>query len=108
VRTVSTPLNPVLAFLDVGKREAMSLAQELQADALIIDEPDGREASKRLGLRMIATLRGLYDAAEAGLCELGQAYDHLQQTTFRAHSQLFRAFLDAHIQSRVSPGSQGG
>jgi predicted nucleic acid-binding protein len=98
----------VPAFLDVGKREAMSLAQELQADALIIDEPDGREVSKRLGLHMIGMLQSLYDAAEAALCELGEAYNRLQQTTFRAHSQLFRAFLDAHIQSRVSPGSQGG
>jgi predicted nucleic acid-binding protein len=108
VRMVSAPLDPVLAFLDVGEREAISLARELQADALIIDEPDGREAAQRQGLRVIGTLRVLYDAAEAGLCELEQAYDRLQQTTFRAHPRLFRAFLDAHIQSRESPGSQGG
>jgi predicted nucleic acid-binding protein len=107
VRTVSAPLDPMLAFLDVGEREAISLAKEIQADALIIDEPDGREAAKRQGLRVIGTLRVLYDAAEAGLCELEQAYDDLQQTTFRAHPQLFRAFLDAHIQSRDSSGSQG-
>ena len=108
VRTVLASLDPVLAFLDVGEREAISLAKELQADALIIDEPDGREAAQRQGLRVIGTLRVLYDAAEAGLCELERAYDRLQQTTFRAHPQLFRAFLDAHIQSRESPGSQGG
>jgi predicted nucleic acid-binding protein len=108
VRMVSAPLDPVLAFLDVGEREAISLASELQADALIIDEPDGREAAQRQGLRVIGTLRVLYDVAEAGLCELEQAYDRLQQMTFRAHPRLFRAFLDAHIQSRESPGSQGG
>jgi predicted nucleic acid-binding protein len=108
VRMVSAPLDPVLAFLDVGEREAISLASELQADALIIDEPDGREAAQRQGLRVIGTLRVLYDAAEAGLCELEQAYDRLQQTTFRAHPRLFRAFLDAHIPGRESPGSQGG
>ena len=108
VRTVSAPVDPVLAFLDVGEREAISLAKEVQADALIIDEPDGREAAQRQGLRVIGTLRVLYDAAEAGLCELEQVYDRLQQTTFRAHPQLFRAFLDAHIQRRESLGSQGG
>jgi predicted nucleic acid-binding protein len=108
VRTVSAPLDPMLASLDVGEREAISLAKEIQADALIIDEPDGREAAKRQGLRVIGTLRVLYDAAEAGLCELEQAYDDLQQTTFRAHPQLFRAFLDAHFQSRESSSSQGG
>ena len=108
VRTVSAPLDPMLASLDVGEREAISLAKEIQADALIIDEPDGREAAKRQGLRVIGTLRVLYDAAEAGLCELEQTYDDLQQTTFRAHPQLFRAFLDAHFQSRESSSSQGG
>jgi predicted nucleic acid-binding protein len=108
VRTVSAPLDPMLASLDVGEREAISLAKEIQADALIIDEPDGRDAAKRQGLRVIGTLRVLYDAAEAGLCELEQTYDDLQQTTFRAHPQLFRAFLDAHFQSRESSSSQGG
>jgi predicted nucleic acid-binding protein len=108
VRTVSAPLDPMLASLDVGEREAISLAKEIQADALIIDEPDGREAAKRQGLRVIGTLRVLYDAAEAGLCELEQTYDDHQQTTFRAHPQLFRAFLDAHFQSRESSSSQGG
>jgi uncharacterized protein len=72
VRAVSAPLDPVLAFLDVGEREAISFAKELQADALIIDEPDGREMANR------------------------------------AHPNLFRAFLDLHIQSRKSSGSQGG
>jgi len=34
----------MLASLDVGEREAISLAKEIRADALIIDEPDGHEA----------------------------------------------------------------
>src|SRR6266545_3488964 len=100
VRTVSAPLDPMLASLDVGEREAISLAKEIRADALIIDEPDGREAAKRQGLRVIGTLRVLYDAAEAGLCNLEQAYERLQQTTFRAHPDLYRAFLDMYSQRR--------
>jgi predicted nucleic acid-binding protein len=99
-------LDPVLAFLDVGEREAIGLAKELQADALIIDEPDGCEAAKRQGLRVIGTLRVLYDAAEAGFCPLEQAYNRLLQTTFRAHPNLFKAFLDLHIQSRESFDAQ--
>src|SRR3989442_6464632 len=39
VRTVAVPLDAALALLDVGEREAIRLAQELAADALIIDEP---------------------------------------------------------------------
>ena len=100
VRTVSVPLDASLVFLDVGEREAIRLATELEADALIIDEPEGREAARRQGLRVIGTLRVLYDAAEAGLCNLEQAYARLQQTNFRAHPNLYRAFLDMHAQRR--------
>jgi predicted nucleic acid-binding protein len=100
VRQVSVPLDASLAFLDVGEREAIRLATELEADALIIDEPEGREAAKRQGLRVIGTLRVLYDAAEAGLCNLAQAYERLQQTTFRAHPDLYRAFFDMYNQRR--------
>jgi predicted nucleic acid-binding protein len=100
VRTVSVPLDASLVFLDVGEREAIHLATELEADALIIDEPEGREAARRQGLRVIGTLRVLYDAAEAGLCNLEQAYERLQQTTFRAHSDLYQAFLDMYNQRR--------
>ena len=100
VRTVSVPLDASLVFLDVGEREAIRLAPELEADALIIDEPEGREAARRQGLRVIGTLRVLYDAAEAGLCNLEQAYERLQQTTFRAHPDLYQAFLDMYNQRR--------
>jgi len=49
VRTVSVALDASLAYLDVGEREAIGLAQELEADALIMDEPAGREAAQRQG-----------------------------------------------------------
>ena len=84
----------------MGEREAIHLATELEADALIIDEPAGREAAKQQGLRVIGTLRVLYDAAAAGLCDLAQAYEHLQHTTFRAHPDLYSTFLDMHAQRR--------
>jgi predicted nucleic acid-binding protein len=82
VCTVSLPLDASLAFLDVGEREAICLATEREADALIIDEPEGREAAKRQGLRVIGTLRVLYDAAEAELCHLAQAYERLSNPPF--------------------------
>jgi predicted nucleic acid-binding protein len=100
VRTVAVFPDPSLALLDAGEREAIRLAQELEADALIMDEPAGREAAKRQGLRVIGTLRVLYDAAVAGLCDLAQAYERLQHTTFRAHPDLYRTFLDMHAQRR--------
>ena len=100
VRPISVSLDTSLDFLDVGEREAICLAKELEADAIVIDEPDGREAAKARGLRVIGTLRVLYDAAEAGLCNLDQAYEQLQQTTFRAHPALYETFLEAYNQQR--------
>ena len=100
VRTVASPFDASLAFLDAGEREAIRLATELEADALIVDEPEGREAARQHGIRVIGTLRVLYDAAEADLCELAHAYERLQQTTFRAHPDLYKAFLDMHSQRR--------
>ena len=97
---VAIPLDASLAWRDAGEREAIRLATALAADALIIDEPAGREAAQRQGVRVIGTLRVLYDAAEAGLCNLAQAYERLQHTTFRAHPNLYRAFLDMHSQRR--------
>jgi predicted nucleic acid-binding protein len=88
VRSVSVSLPNILDDLDVGEREAIGLAKELDADALIIDEPEGREAARAPGLGGIGTLRVLYEAAESGLCDLEQVYDRLQQTTFRAHPNL--------------------
>lgn len=100
VRSVSIALDPSLNFLDAGEREAIGLAQELNADAIIMDETEGRAAARAEGLRVIGTLRVLYDAAEAGFCELEQAYERLQQTTFRAHPNLYKTFLDAYQQRR--------
>jgi predicted nucleic acid-binding protein len=100
VRTVAIPFDASLAFLGMGERAAIRLATELEADALIIDEPEGREAARQQGIRVIGTLRVLYDVAEAGLCDLAQAYERLQHTTFRAHPDLYRAFLDMYSQRR--------
>ena len=53
--------------LDDGEREAISLAKELHADFLVIDEAPGRQEAKRLGLRTIGVLGILVLAKERGI-----------------------------------------
>ncbi len=47
VRTVAVSPDASLALLDVGEREAIRLAQELEADALIMDEPAAKQRNDR-------------------------------------------------------------
>jgi predicted nucleic acid-binding protein len=85
---------PALARLGAGEREAILLAQELLADALIIDERAGRFEANRRSLRVIGTLGVLDSAAERGLIDLPQTIERLIQTSFRASPELVQSFLD--------------
>jgi predicted nucleic acid-binding protein len=80
--------------LHKGELEAIALAIEMQPDAILLDEKAGRAEAARRGLRVIGTLRVLYDAAGLGFCELKMVFDRLRQTNFRASEDLFQTFLD--------------
>lgn len=79
--------------LGVGEREAIALATELAADALLMDDRDGRREAERRSLAVLGTLRVLADGAEHGLLNLRVALDRLRETNFRADEQLFRRLL---------------
>jgi predicted nucleic acid-binding protein len=53
--------------LDKGEAEAIALALELKADALIIDELKGRNKAEQVGLRIIGLLGTLLEAKRKGL-----------------------------------------
>jgi predicted nucleic acid-binding protein len=46
-----------------GEREAIALAAELSADALLMDDRDARQEAERLGIPVLGTLRVLVDAS---------------------------------------------
>lgn len=55
------------ATLDPGESEALSLALEVRASAVLIDEADGREAAQKLGLVTIGVLGILSAGKQRGL-----------------------------------------
>ena len=57
----------LLQSLDLGESEALSLALELRADAVLIDEADGRKAAEENGVRPLGTLGVLLEAKGKGL-----------------------------------------
>lgn len=86
--------------LGAGEREAIALAAELSADALLMDDRHARQEAKRLGVPVLGTLRVLVDASEHGLAHLSTAFDRLRGTNFRANESLLRRLLDHSAQPR--------
>ena len=66
VRSVRLKPGGKLENLDYGEREAIFLAEELGADAILIDEKDGRREAAKLGFTTIGTLSVLDQAAGKG------------------------------------------
>lgn len=94
IRQIEVPPDPALAELDPGEREAIALAETLNADALIIDEKMGRREAERRKIRVIGTVRILDDAAEAGLIDLRAALSRLQAFGFYLDAKLVQFLLD--------------
>ena len=94
---VATPLDTLPQLrgqIDDGEREAIALAAELGADALLIDDHRGRRAAEALRCVAVGTLGVLADAADRGLVELPLALERLRATNFRADSRLIEQILN--------------
>jgi len=80
--------------LDAGEAEAIALAEELQAHALLLDEAEGRKEALRRGLSVSGTVGVLEQAAQRGLINLGDAFKHLSQTNYRITPEVLRKALE--------------
>lgn len=96
VLTPSLSPDENLLRLDAGERDAILLAEELQADLLIIDEARGRREAHRRQMPYTGTLGVLTAAAERGLLDLPSAVDRLRQTSFHISPEI----LDRLIRSK--------
>jgi predicted nucleic acid-binding protein len=73
--------------------EAISLAKEVKADAVLIDERRAAAAAKRFGLFVTGTLGVLEIAADKQLLALPQAIAALRQTSFRVSQRVLDEVL---------------
>ncbi len=76
-----------------GECEAISLAEELKADELLIDDKAARKVALARGLSVTGTLTVLAEAGERGLLDLPKAIERLHQTNFRMPEHLVREIL---------------
>jgi predicted nucleic acid-binding protein len=87
-------MDATLNALDPGEQAAITLAQMLPADLVIIDERLGRRMCSDRGIPIIGTLGILDDAARQGLVDLADAIARLQQTNFRISRRIIEALLE--------------
>ena len=86
-------INHKLKGLDLGEREVISLAEELQADFVLVDEKTARVEARRRGLTVVGTIGILDRAASRQLIDLPEAIDRLKRTTFRISLEILEKLL---------------
>lgn len=92
--------------VDEGEREAICLAREVGAAAILMDDRKGRLVAARCGLRVTGTLGLLEAAAARGLTDFAEVMNRLARTRVRLDPDLVRAALSraAGRGTRRDPG----
>ncbi len=89
-----TKVNYLLTQLDIGEAEAIVLAQEKQADWLLVDENKARTIAQRLGLQMIGTVGLLLLAKQQGkIPAVRPLLDALRSHQFRLSQKVYELVL---------------
>lgn len=97
-RTLGRPLDLRLreAALHRGEREAVSLALELGAERLILDDLPARKLAKKLGLSIVGTAGLAFLAKRKGLIPaVRPVLDALRAKGFRLRQDVYEEILKA-------------
>jgi predicted nucleic acid-binding protein len=86
--------------VDAGELEAICLAQEIHAAAILMDDRAGRSAAIHCGLAVVGTIGLLEQAAARGLIELPPTLARLCQTNVRLDPELIQAALTRDLARR--------
>lgn len=91
--TSDKPVAKSFSALDPGEIAAISLAIELRADLLLMDDREGVIAARQHGFTVTGTLGVLSLAAERRLLDLAEAFDRLKRTNFRFRQEIMDQLL---------------
>lgn len=80
--------------LGAGETAAITLAVELHAELLLMDDRRGVKAARGKGIEVTGTLGVLGLAGQHGIIDLAEAFNRIKQTTFRYPQDIMDKFLD--------------
>jgi len=100
IRRVERIPDPTAQNLGAGEREAIALAEELQADRLIIDDRAARRVATERNLTVIGTLGVLVEGAERGLIDFPDAIARLRHTSFCISPEVLNPLLKLYGRKR--------
>lgn len=86
-----------LTHLHAGERDAILLAEQMDAEIVLLDERQAREVALFRSLRITGLLGVLDEAATKKLLDLPKAIERLQKTNFRITPILLKRLLDRNI-----------
>lgn len=84
-------------MLHPGELAAISLAQELKADLLLIDESRGRQAAADRQIPFTGTIGVLELAADEKLLDLRDAFERVKKTDFWISHELLEERLKLRL-----------
>ena len=96
IQPVNQASDAIVDLLDPGERAAILLAQELNADLLLLDDMKARRIATDRGLAITGILGILDQAATMKIIDLPAAVQSLKNTSFWASESLFQRLLGKH------------
>jgi predicted nucleic acid-binding protein len=93
IEIVSASSRSGLEKLDSGEQEAILLAEQIEAELIILDDKAARQIASERGLRIIGLLGMIKDAAQFGLLDLRVTFERLQEAGFWAAPSLLERLL---------------
>jgi predicted nucleic acid-binding protein len=93
IEIVSASSRSGLEKLDSGEQEAILLAEQIEAELIILDDKAARQIASERGLRIIGLLGIIKDAAQLGLLDLRVTFERLQEAGFWVAPSLLERLL---------------